>query len=59
VDIHEIVDDDPIVAAIHRHAEVFDPKAEFAFSWLQVRLGARESGEWALAAAAVAPLTLP
>ena len=27
---------DPIVAAIHKNAEVFDPKAEYAFSYLQV-----------------------
>lgn len=36
VDIHEYVADDPIVAAIHANAEVFDPKAEYAFSYLQV-----------------------
>ncbi|EFJ43878.1 hypothetical protein VOLCADRAFT_76547 [Volvox carteri f. nagariensis] len=36
VDIHQIVEEDPIVAAIHENAEVFDPKAEFAFSYLQV-----------------------
>ncbi|GFR47206.1 hypothetical protein Agub_g8886 [Astrephomene gubernaculifera] len=36
VDIHQVVEEDPIVAAIHENAEVFDPKAEFAFSYLQV-----------------------
>ncbi|GLI65531.1 hypothetical protein VaNZ11_009086 [Volvox africanus] len=36
VDIHQIVEEDPIVAAIHENAEVFDPKAEYAFSYLQV-----------------------
>lgn len=34
--IHQIVEEDPIVAKIHAHAEVFDPRAEYAFSWLQV-----------------------
>ncbi|KXZ44981.1 hypothetical protein GPECTOR_60g759 [Gonium pectorale] len=36
VDIHQIVRDDPIVAAIHRNAEVFEPRAEYVFSFLQV-----------------------
>lgn len=36
VDIHKVVEEDPIVAAIHRKAEVFDPKAEHVFSYLQV-----------------------
>ncbi|KXZ56263.1 hypothetical protein GPECTOR_1g23 [Gonium pectorale] len=36
VDIHQVVEEDPIVAAIHENAEVFDTKAEFAFSYLQV-----------------------
>ncbi|KAG2440881.1 hypothetical protein HXX76_003735 [Chlamydomonas incerta] len=36
VDVHEVVEEDPIVAAIHKNAEVFDPKAEYAFSYLQV-----------------------
>jgi sodium-dependent phosphate transporter len=36
VDIHKIVDEDPIVAAIHANAEVFDPKAESVFAYLQV-----------------------
>ncbi|GLC32995.1 hypothetical protein PLESTB_000382400 [Pleodorina starrii] len=36
VDIHQVVEEDPIVAAIHENAEVFDPKAEYAFSYLQV-----------------------
>ena len=36
VDIHDVVEEDPVVAAIHAHAEVFDPKTEYAFSYLQV-----------------------
>ncbi|KXZ51046.1 hypothetical protein GPECTOR_14g33 [Gonium pectorale] len=36
VDVHKVVEEDPIVAAIHANAEVFDPKAEYAFSYLQV-----------------------
>lgn len=36
VDIHEVVQEDPIIAAIHANAEVFSPKVEFAFSYLQV-----------------------
>lgn len=36
VDVHAIVEEDPIVAAMHSSAEVFDPKAEHAFSYLQV-----------------------
>jgi sodium-dependent phosphate transporter len=36
VDIHDSVESDPIVNAIHQNVEKFDPKAEFVFSWLQV-----------------------
>jgi hypothetical protein len=36
VDIHDVVEEDPVVAAIHAHAERFDPKTEYAFSYLQV-----------------------
>lgn len=36
VDIFEVVEEDPIVSAIHSRAEVFDPKAEYAFQYLQV-----------------------
>jgi sodium-dependent phosphate transporter len=36
VDIHAVVDEDPIVTAIHANAEVFDPRAEAVFSYLQV-----------------------
>ena len=32
----QVVDEDPIVAKIHAHAEVFDPRAEYAFAYLQV-----------------------
>jgi len=35
-DIHEIVETDEVVAAIHANAEVFDPKAEAVFSYMQV-----------------------
>eukprot|EP00245_Coleochaete_scutata_P015149 TRINITY_DN663_c0_g1_i1.p1 TRINITY_DN663_c0_g1~~TRINITY_DN663_c0_g1_i1.p1 ORF type:complete len:648 (-),score=96.18 TRINITY_DN663_c0_g1_i1:684-2627(-) len=35
-DIHEIIEEDPVVAAIHKNAEVFDVRAEYAFSYLQV-----------------------
>ena len=34
-----MVEEDPLVAAIHNHAEVFNPKAEFVFSYLQVGVG--------------------
>ncbi|PNH04464.1 Phosphate-repressible phosphate permease [Tetrabaena socialis] len=36
VDIHKLVEEDPVVAAIHKNAEVFDYKSEYAFSYLQV-----------------------
>lgn len=36
VDIHQAVEEDDMVAAIHENAEVFDPKAEQAFAYLQV-----------------------
>ena len=36
VDIHAVVEEDPIVGAIHANAEVFDPKAEQVFAYLQV-----------------------
>ena len=36
VDIHAIVEEDELVAAIHANAEVFDVKAELVFSYLQV-----------------------
>jgi hypothetical protein len=36
VDIHQAVEEDEMVAAIHQNAEVFDPKAEQAFAYLQV-----------------------
>jgi sodium-dependent phosphate transporter len=36
VDIHEAVEEDEVVAAMHANAEVFDPKAEYAFQYLQV-----------------------
>ncbi len=36
VDIHAVVDEDPLVHNIHQNAEVFDPKAEYALQYLQV-----------------------
>jgi phosphate/sulfate permease len=36
MDIHAVIEEDPIVNAIHRNAEVFDPKAESVFRYLQV-----------------------
>ncbi|KAL6759001.1 phosphate transporter family-domain-containing protein [Haematococcus lacustris] len=38
VDVHEVVEDDPLVAAIHANAEHFDPRVEFTFSYLQGKL---------------------
>ena len=35
-DIHDQIEDDPIVAAMHAHAEKFAPSVEFAFGYLQV-----------------------
>lgn len=41
-DIHDRIEEDPVVAAIHAHAEKFSPSVEFAFGYLQVsgKLGA-------------------
>ena len=36
VDVHAIIEEDELVAAIHQNAEVFDEKAETVFSYLQV-----------------------
>lgn len=36
VDIHDAVEEDPVVSHIHANAEVFDAKTEYAFSYLQV-----------------------
>jgi hypothetical protein len=36
VDVHQAVQEDELVAAIHARAEAFDPRAELAFSYLQV-----------------------
>lgn len=35
-DIHKHIDDDELVSAMHKAAEVFDPKSEYIFSFLQV-----------------------
>lgn len=35
-DIHDQIEEDPVVAAIHAHAEKFAPSVEFAFGYLQV-----------------------
>lgn len=37
VDIHEVVEDDEYIAALHARAEKFDEHAEHAFGYLQVR----------------------
>ncbi|GBF87500.1 sodium phosphate symporter [Raphidocelis subcapitata] len=36
VDIHKAVEEDEMIAAIHAHAEKFDPKTEMIFGYLQV-----------------------
>ncbi|PNH12260.1 hypothetical protein TSOC_000860 [Tetrabaena socialis] len=36
VDVHEVIRTNPRTAAIHEHAEVFDPATEHAFKYLQV-----------------------
>ena len=35
-DIHKIIDEDTVIAGIHENAEVFDPKTENVFKYLQV-----------------------
>lgn len=39
VDIHDVVEEDPFIAALHARAEKFDEHAEHAFGYLQVRRG--------------------
>lgn len=39
VDIHEVVEEDPFIAALHARAEKFDEHAEHSFGYLQVRAG--------------------
>lgn len=39
VDIHSVVKTDATVNAIHERAEVFEPRVEYAFSYLQVNPG--------------------
>ncbi|KAL3681813.1 hypothetical protein R1sor_024769 [Riccia sorocarpa] len=36
VDIHKVVKTDEKIGEIHEHAEVFEPRVEYAFSYLQV-----------------------
>lgn len=36
VDIHKVVKTDAVINAIHERAEVFEPRVEYAFSYLQV-----------------------
>ena len=38
MDIHETIASDPTVAHLHQSAEVFDPRTEYAFSYLQVNV---------------------
>jgi sodium-dependent phosphate transporter len=35
-DIHKVVEEDPLVASIHANAELFDPKVEGVFKYLQL-----------------------
>jgi solute carrier family 20 (sodium-dependent phosphate transporter) len=35
-DIHDVVQDDPFIAALHERAEKFDPRVEWVFGYLQV-----------------------
>ena len=35
-DIHDVVEDDPFIAALHDRAEKFDPRVEWVFGYLQV-----------------------
>jgi sodium-dependent phosphate transporter len=35
-DIHDIVEEDPFIAALHERAEKFDPRVEHVFGYLQV-----------------------
>jgi len=35
-DIHQVVETDPTIAALHERAEKFDPQVEFVFGYLQV-----------------------
>lgn len=39
VDIHEVVQEDPFIAALHARAEKFDEHAEHSFGYLQVGAG--------------------
>jgi hypothetical protein len=41
VDIHQTVEDDPMIAALHERAEKFDERAEHVFGYLQVRFALR------------------
>jgi sodium-dependent phosphate transporter len=36
VDIHQTVEEDPMIAALHERAEKFDERAEHVFGYLQV-----------------------
>jgi sodium-dependent phosphate transporter len=38
VDIHQTVEDDPMIAALHERAEKFDERAEHVFGYLQVSI---------------------
>lgn len=38
VDIHDVVKTSATVGAIHENAEVFEPRVEYAFMYLQVRI---------------------
>jgi sodium-dependent phosphate transporter len=35
VDIHKVIEEDPVVAELHNRAEKFDPHVEYVFAYLQ------------------------
>jgi len=35
-DVHKVIEEDPLVASIHANAELFDPKVESVFKYLQL-----------------------
>jgi hypothetical protein len=44
VDIHDVVEEDELIAAMHERAEKFDPQAELVFGYLQVGADAGSGG---------------
>lgn len=41
-DIHEVIEEDKQLHEMHNRAEVFEPRIEMSFSYLQVNLGLTE-----------------